>query len=106
MTASDPEALDIDAPLGDASEVYETIATGETHADVDTPYANFDTGGGPGEVFVDDISPRGVFLVSRFKTDDARFGVLSKLDPDDARRLAYALLRSADYVDEMRGDSE
>lgn len=92
--------IDLDAPLGDASEVYGAEVQAPTGFRAETPYAAVTTDDQPPTtVTIDEIHDGAAWLTMVAEMDDAEFSTLTKLSAPDARALGYALLRAADYID-------
>jgi len=97
------DRIDLDEPLGDASEVYGTIATGTASFSIETEYvmmANREID--ESEVFIDEIHDGEIALTTLSEEGESRFSALAQLGPDAARQLGIALLRSADYAERQR----
>lgn len=100
---TDPEDLDLDldAPLGDASEVYDTRAQAWFGYTFDSPHAFVtDNDTRPtGTLRVEEIHDAEVHVALLADHGETSFSALASLDPDNARAFALAVLRAAEYAD-------
>lgn len=99
--------LDREAPLGDASEVYDETIPSEVGFSVESDHlylSEISVEGG--ETVVDEISDGEVYLWDRVDIDGLEISTLKTLDPEAARELASVLCRAADYADRQRGESD
>lgn len=101
------DGVDLEAPLGDASEVYAETIPSEVGFSVESDHlylSEISVEGG--ETAVDEISDGEVYLWDRVDIDGLELSTLKTLDPEAARELASVLWRAADYADRHRGEDE
>lgn len=94
--------LDLDAELGDASEVYDIEPVVETDYVLRGELFDGRIEDVPATWRVDEIWDGSVTLAAYWRDGDRRATVGARVNPDAARELGLALLRAADYADRQR----
>jgi len=101
------EKIDLEAPLGDGSEVTAPAVEGGFSWRLESPHFFTTEESRPvATVQIDEIANRKVWLWANTEEDNLELSTLLQLPPASARQLGRMLIRAAAYAEEQGGDAD
>ena len=99
--------IDLEAPLGDGSEVFAAEAEADPSWRLETPhFLNTERGDPEAAIQIEEISDGKVWLHTSIEENDLELATLLQLEAESARSLGRVLIRSAAYAEVSGGESD